>query len=463
MPETTEAGDQTPQEPEKKDDLNWHERAKAELEARKNELVKSVVEKFTDARGKTQEGGTLGQELAQEATDEPSLADNDTLYWNMIGVYAALQTGLVLCSFFFGLYRMTWSFDGHLTINIGLSVGILQITHLLSSLRSVDIDELAGILFFGRPTIKPRSGLWCVPFGLLTLVREKRPIRDFLFPGPQENIYRLTVKQAEEKPEEAENIPAAMLGEGGRKMVKPIFITTGKPRGEPDEEDTLDKQFTVDVSWFIQLRMSNSFGGIFRVYRNMGRGEDAWQKAENLIKEQGLKALRGILTTLTPATIIANERLVSEIFKLTLTEIMMRRGFQVLDGGLTDFNLSHDTNTLLQEAQTRAPLRRRATITEAEGERAKLTLKGEGAANATRLELEAQGKGLKSIMKDAEVDGSAVLASETAKAVLAKANAFVIGTDGLQQLFGLVKAGKDALAITTARPVQPTDENEERR
>ena len=279
-----------------------------------------------------------------------------------------------------------------------------------------------------------------MPLGLLALLKEKRIIRDFLFPGPQEKIFRLTTEQAKKR-EDGENIP--LDKEGKPLMVKPIFITTGKPRGDvSDKSDTLDRQFTIDVSWFIQLRMSDKHGGIFRIYRNIGRGEDAWEQAENLIKEQGVRALRGIFTTLTPATIIANEKLVSDVFALILTEIMMRRGFQVMDGGITDLNISHETNIALQEAQTRAPLKKLATIIEAEGERDRLTEIGKGVAEAERLRLVALGEGYKRIRDATGVSGEAALASETAKIVLANSDTVLIGTDGLREALGFLVTAK---------------------
>jgi hypothetical protein len=60
----------------------------------------------------------------------------------------------------------------------GPMVLILQGMHLVGSLKTIKVDDLAGVDFFGRPLFEPKSGLYVVPLFILTLTTMNRNYLD---------------------------------------------------------------------------------------------------------------------------------------------------------------------------------------------------------------------------------------------------------------------------------------------
>jgi hypothetical protein len=106
----------------------------------------------------------------------------------------------------------------------------------------------------------------------------------------------------------------------------------------------------------------------------------------------------------------------------------------------------------------RERFRRNQVVIKADGEGKAIVTIGRSKAEAETLRLKALAKGYEKIKKDLGVDGDAVIASETVKAALSeKTDTLVLGTGGIEQLFGLVKAGQGMLAKKTV--TQPPADN----
>ena len=406
--------------------------------------------------------GSLIKEVEAETERDGTYKLHQPLYKKVVVVYLLLQLALGL---------LVWSAIGFskevdlakgLPINPGLGVLLLQLIHLCASLKIVKVDDLAGIDLFGKPLHQPKAGLYVVPLFILTLTVTLRNYQDVRFPGPPDKIYR--VSEGNQQTEPGGDMPPV-----GSNLFRPIFVTTGEPNLTPEERaerekgktNPLDEQQTIEISYFIRYRPNHENGGIFRLIRNIGgiRGKSAEETRErivDLLREQSERDIKSIITQQTYATVVENWQLINEVFALKLQESILRLGIQIdpRGAGLDDGNPSRTTNVAQAEV-AREQFRRNQAVVKADGQRQITILEGQGKAEAERLRLVALAEGYKKIREDAGVDGEAVLASETAKLALSeKADTLVLGTGGVEQLFGLVKAGQGMLSRPA--PTQPT-------
>jgi len=305
-----------------------------------------------------------------------------------------------------------------------------------------------------------------VPRFILTLTITNRNYRDVRFPGHPDKIFRISA-------EAQRTSPTGDMPPADSKQVRPIYVTTGEPTLTPDErkerktgiENPLDEQLNVEVAYFVRYRPNQEHGGIFRLIRNIGgiRGKTAAETQEvivNLLQEQSERDIKSILTQQTYATTVENWALVNEVFALKLQQNILRLGIQIdpRGAGLDDANPSRGTNEAQMEV-ARERFRRNQTVIKADGEGKRIVTLGRSNAEADKLRLEALAKGYEKIKAGLGVDGDAVIASETVKAALSeKTDTLVLGTGGIEQLFGLVKAGQNMLEKnkpTASEPAPP--------
>ncbi|OGG47264.1 hypothetical protein A2671_01855 [Candidatus Kaiserbacteria bacterium RIFCSPHIGHO2_01_FULL_49_13] len=423
--EEEEIPNELPKKPLRPENLTkWRDIAKWDLIDRKTALESEV-------------GGLLAQ-LKKDAHDEPSLYPRPWIYAMVIGLYLGVQIALAW---------VIWSHFSHVSIggipvDLRYTVLVLQMLHFALSWRSVEVDALAGIDFFGRPALLPEPGPILVPRGLLRLSREARPYQDIRFPGDPNKIWRVSSKKQDETP--GGDMPP--LEQQKEHVVRPIIALTGEPRGvvevqRGEERNPLERQLAVEFAYFARYRLSTLHGGIFRIHRNVGR-TDIHGRIKDLLREQGDTELRSILSSQTAATVIENWDLIKEVLTLKFTVVVMRWGVDMHQGSLVDMNPSHETNEA-QARVARADFDRMSTIIAADAESQATIKKGGGLAEAERLRLFAQAAGIKKIMGDTGVSGETVFAAETAKDALKNADTVVVGaSSGMADLIGLVEAGK---------------------
>lgn len=418
----------------------WRKHARETLEKMRDELRSKVGwdEVVTNPDGTqttTHHRGSLVEAIDAESRSEPAYYENPALYWRIVLSYALVHLAIGIPTLIFLTSVVTEV--GGITINVGLTVLLLQLAHVLGSIRSIGVDDLAGIDFFGRPVKHVGPGLKFVPWLLLTLTVVRRPYLDVRFPGRPDTIYRTSTELQEKL------LGGDIPKEG---TVRPILVTTGEPKKITAEEreelgrtNPLDQQLNIEISYFVRYRPNQEAGGIFRIARNLARGGKIDERVRDLVREQSERDIKAILATQTTASLIENLALVNEVFTLRIQEAILRLGIQVdsRGAGLADVNPSHKTN----EAQAEAARER--------FRRAQKILQAEAAAITEQLRLEALAKGYKAIAKATDTDGNAILASETAKAALSeKADTIVLGSEGMAQLLGLVRAGQSMLGRT---------------
>lgn len=431
--------------------LPWRELAKKRLVDDLTELEKKIKDDVKEIEAETAKDGTYTVHIMA--------------YRAIVLAYLVAQAALALYLYYgVGILTEVSLMQGF-QIYPGPMVLILQGMHLAGSLKTIKVDDLAGVDFFGRPLFEPKSGLYVVPLFILTLTTMNRNYLDVRFPGPADKIFRVSAKIQQERPEG--DMPPA-----DSDQVRPIFVTSGEPQLTPDEqkdrkngvENPLDEQLNIEIAYFVRYRPNQDHGGIFRLIRNIGgiRGKSAEETKQvivNLLQEQSERDMKSIITRQTYATVVENWALVNEVFALKLQESVLRLGIQVdrRGAGLDDANPSHDTNEAQMEV-ARERFRRNQAVIKADGEGKAIVTIGRSKAEAETLRLKALAKGYEKIKEDLGVDGDAVIASETVKAALSeKTDTLVLGTGGIEQLFGLVKAGQGMLAKKTV--TQPPADN----
>ena len=432
-------------------DVPWRTRARNDLEKQKERLHKIVID--DEARTDQQkQGGELPRGILERTMDMEVERDKTYVlpskwcYFSIVIAYLVLQVGVGLWSGII-LLGTESSFIGPLLIDPGFALLLLQGAHLVISIRSIRLDELPGIDIFGRPLYEPKPGILVVPFGLLTLTRASRSYRDMRYPGPADKIWRIS--ETLQSSREGGDIPPT-LGQAGYQegLVRPLIATTGEPRiGKKERKQNrtvklnpLDQQQAIEYSTFVRYRPSEKHGGIFRLIRNLGiRGkgpEEIHRIVVEFLREQNERDANTVISRHTYATLRENLADVNTVFAYKLQASIMRLGIQLdLEGtSFVDMNPSRSTN------QVQADARR------AEFERDRAATIGKGEGEAARYKLEGLAAGYKKIKTDTGVSGEAVIASETAKNALSQnTDTLVLGTGGIEQLFGLVKAGQGML------------------
>lgn len=444
----SEEGDE-PNDPERK--LSWRDYARQKLRNQEKRLTKVVVNDETPGLGDGPKG-ILEKIIEEETERDRTYLERKKMYWAVVVLYIVTQCAVAGLMWWFGGLSSIAFPTGGVAINIGLTMWLLQVIHLAASVKTVGVEDLPGIDFFGRPLCQPKPGLYVIPYFLLALTRANRNYRDVRFPGHPDKIFR--VSEEEQKQRVGGDMPPV-------DSVRPIFVTTGEPRLNKEDEkkkkegewNPLDDQQSIEYSIFVRYRPLERHGGIFRLTRNLGiRGknpEEIDDIIKDLMREQSERDSKEIITQHSYVTLTENLALVNKVFALRLQAALMRLGIQVdLNGaGLVDLNPSRGTNVDQAEAR-RAGLRRQKTIIDADAEEQKRHREGRGTAKAYA-----------EIKKRADVDGEAVIASDTAKVALKDADSVVVGTAGVSELFGLVQAGKDMLTRTkqAKQPATPAD------
>lgn len=433
--------------------LSWRALAKKRLANELAKLTKILVDDIKKIEAETAADGTY--------------TVRSFAYRAIVGLYLVAQ--LVLGGVALYNFSIEVELAKDFPIYPALLLLLLQALHLGASLRTIKVDDLAGVDFFGRPLFEPKTGLYVVPRFILTLTTTNRNYRDVRFPGHPDKIFRISAEAQQKSP--TGDMPPA-----DSNQVRPIYVTTGEPALTPDERkerktgiaNPLDEQLNIEVAYFVRYRPNQEHGGIFRLIRNIGgiRGKTAEETKgviEDLLREQSERDIKSILTQQTYATTVENWVLVNEVFALRLQQSVLRLGIQIdpRGAGLDDANPSHDTNEAQMEV-ARERFRRNQTVIKADGDGKRIVTLGRSNAEADKLRLEALAKGYEKIKAGLGVDGNAVIASETVKAALSeKTDTLVLGTGGIEQLFGLVKAGQHMLAKDKLAALAPASETKE--
>lgn len=423
--------------------LEWRKNAKKELVETVNDLKGQIIAEVAEIKD-------------EEDRDKSLYPSKPWVYWFLVvGLYVSVQVVLGLYAW---LSLTETVIPVGIPVNVGIVVLLLQAFHFANSIRSIEVNDLAGFSLFGRPLYVPRSGPYIVPLWILKLTKANMNYKDVRFPGPANDIFRISDEEQKKRPEGDMPPPG---------KVRPIFVTTGERRltnsdkeklKKKDSEENinpLDQQLHVEISYFVRYRPSKLYGGIFRIARNLSaKTEEIDKQIKDLIQEQSSRDMQSVLTRHTPATIIENRDLVNEVFRLKLSLAVMRLGIDIDEkgSGLDDLNPSRETNKDQAEV-AREQFRKLATITKAEAGMVALQKEGEGKAAAELALLMAQAEGRKA-MKEAlgDVSGDAILASEAVRGILKETDVILAGGEGgMKDVMAFVKGAQSAFNSGTKK------------
>ncbi|MEK7602139.1 MAG: SPFH domain-containing protein [Patescibacteria group bacterium] len=337
-------------------------------------------------------------------------------------LYRKINTAMLfaLIGISFGVY-LTWftilGTIGSLNFNLGFWFIFFPLLYVAFSIRVVKPNELASFYFYDIALKNTGAGPHFVPPGILTLKRGPRDLQEFYMPGPPDIIDW-----------NDEKIPAP------KGMVKPVFINTSFTV----DNGSSQAQMSVGVIWFVFWRIVD----LATFIANVGTIAEARSQLEKmslavLNEDFASKDYNGIISGLAQL----NEHLDDHIRARTLNW-----GIQVIDADVTKINPSHEYAKAQRDAAM-APFLATAKVTAAKADADAIVVVGEAKGKALRAEaagpLRGRAEGMKEMMEAISVDGSEVLAAETARATIPGANATILGDGGLMQaasigkLFGL--------------------------
>jgi len=319
------------------------------------------------------------------------------------------------------------------------------IAYLLLSFRQVDTDQVAGADLFGKPAKQFESGLAWVPLFIFGFNKEPTTFVQAELPGDSDHI-----QWGDEKDP---------LKDG---KVRPLYVLSGEHFATDAQGNVVrlptDFQMNFGVSFFTQFRLVKE--RFFELEVNIGDidplnegdlrravtgGTDLTKKMLEVvrqIRDTGAAVLVEVLGQMSLNEIRQHMTLINRLLRLRLQAKVMDWGIDLVDGRITKTNPGHSFNEELQN-RGKAVSKRDSMITVAEGTRRKLALEGEGAAAAELALLNAKAEGYEAIGRTTGTEaGSAAMASETVQKLAEAGNVVVVGTQGVADLMGLVKAAQ---------------------
>lgn len=371
---------------------------------------------------------------AEHAIQTPDV--NERLFWLIVGVTVAILLIGVTTTYY---VVPTTAKLFELPFSPPVFIYLILTAYTIGSFRVVGVDQVGGADFFGTPVMQFGRGLKWVPLGIMNFRREYATFVQSEFPGDADHI---------EWRDEKEALPAG--------KVRPIYALTGEDR---DGKLPTDRQMNIGMSALAKFQVVPD--RFFDFVMNVGPVDAAKKDVvkatitggENVSDFQ-LEVVRHLRDTTTTVLIEVvgqlslNEmtkhmHLVNLLYWRRLEETVVTWGIRMVEVRVTKMNPGHEFNAAIQQRGT-AMARRDAAITDAEGEKKKRILEGEGTAAAEKALLEARAKGYAKIAEVARTpEGQVALASDVAgKLAESEANTVVVGADGIRDLLGLAAAVK---------------------
>jgi regulator of protease activity HflC (stomatin/prohibitin superfamily) len=357
---------------------------------------------------------------------DPNVVTHPGYYWVTI---FGLTATYVISGYLLGNIDITLA--GNL-FSIGKLIWVSGTLHYIAGIRILNADIIGGILVFGKPTINNIiGGLWIVPPGIFKLPTFPLLTQEMEIPAEPQHIWRDEVSPPADRPE-----------------VRPPFRVTFKEG--TDKGDPLQRRVTEEVSFFVRMRIEN----FFNFYVRIGSIAEAKHQLEDL----GVSMLTEVLPNATLSEAITEAEKYSQSLADHLRDSVARSswGVKIVTARVKQFLLSKSLNTAIQ-SMAESSAAKITTITNAEATKEKLTLEGQGVANAIKAELDARTDGMKRMASELGVEGKDVLGAETARAIgESPATKVVVGTDGFRQLAGVGVAIAESIKPgATPSPTNP--------
>lgn len=334
--------------------------------------------------------------------------------WKIISIVYGI---LLLLALIVGLATENIPGLGGWDIDLGwLLVSALGI-YTVASLRSVNKDEIGGLIFFGKPLKQIGPGLHFAPLGLLRIETVPSTAIDIRIPGPQDKAYR-----GEDPP------PPGMF--------VPVRITFKKNDGS---EDPLNQRITAELYIFVRAKIKN----VMKFWPNIGTVDEFRKEIADTV----ISAATAILNQKTAAEALLSFEEISKVITTAIEGLIGENsddpngwGIDILSARVETMGFNHSLNKAIS-GLPEAALTAQAVKETAGGEKQRLTLEGEGRAAAEKSLLEAQAEGLAKKASSLEMKGRELLALQTLMDALKEGKQVVIsGPDGLSNLLKMSQA-----------------------
>lgn len=346
---------------------------------------------------------------------------NQILYWSLVGLSLAIYAILLILSWAtWNVKLLNFTLLGFpIIFNLGFLFDLPVILHVAKSIRFVATDMLGATYFYGKALGNAGQGPHFVPWPS-NIELGPRDIQQVLVPGKKDDIF-----WGDEKLD---------LPEG---KVRPIFMNTRAPTDA--EKAPLDVQMTVGVSYVVFWKIDNLLMYLAHI-RTV-------EECEAQLRSISETVLSETIATMTVNGAISGQAEINQKLDNRIRERTGDWGITVTRASLTQINPSHKLAEAMRDRAT-AKFNADAVViaANAEGERRERLGKADAMAEEARVlaPLTARAKGLKGMMDGLNVGGSEVLAHSGLIDALPKSS-LILGEPGIAGMFGLVKAGADAL------------------
>lgn len=339
---------------------------------------------------------------------------------------------------------LTWNQEVTVATDVSVSVGQLLLGAILiwtvSSIKVLQADELGAVLMYGLPMIKIRRGPKFLVTGLFQLERFMATVAQNQFPDEPELIQ----KTDDKTPLEIVEVTAPDGSVTKRSKVRPIRITTAKPRADAPD-DILNVQMIVEFTFWVRWIVVNPF--LFIV--------NAGGSIDNVVKQMrdvGESCLNSEVTKQTPSQLITGFEKLQKKLQEELKKSVERWGVRVENVGMTAPDLNHEVAMALRDIP-KAKAEAVQVRVRAEAEEYRLAQEGKGRGKAREEELAGEGRGYKRAGKFIGVEPQEVLAAQVARETVGQGD-LVLGAEGIAQAVGLGRA------ILKQKPKPQTKESE---
>ena len=352
-------------------------------------------------------------------------------------------------------------------LNLGWAVFFSQLLYNILSFKIVGPTELGNVLFFGKPLYDVESGLNFVPFLVYKLVRGTRNIIEIELPARPELIFRSEIGKEEVVPKDlldrgykppirvqfgAPDIKLSTkdldnqindLGTGEDKLkklkeIKTLYnVLNGFIEEEKIKEDPLNVRMTAETPLVVRLRIKK-LGEFLKTFGSL-------EKVIDQIQDIAVAMLNREFSKITPAVAQAHLGTFSELIKEEIVERIVGDksdgGIKIVTVLLRPFVYSHDLNKdLLRHAQARA--NKRATIIDAEAQKEKDTLRGQGEGAGEKAILDGRTEGILNMVEKLGVSPELIINTETARKITENPGqkTIIIGSKGFTDLMAVGSA-----------------------
>lgn len=326
----------------------------------------------------------------------------------------------LLCILSYLSWEITVSFL-EIEWDIGALLLLASVLYVLMSLEVIKTNERVGLTMFGRPVILLEPGLYYVPWILLQMVKYPRTVIQAQFPGEPEHVIKgddavFSQTYAKLSPEERKT------------FVRPIRITTAHPKNDSALKDApLNAQMTIEVSFVVRFLIVNVF--------NFSANIENIESAIRQIRDTGEALLSISISKRTTAEVVEKLQEIKDELEEATKKATKTWGVVIESVSILSPDINHKVAEGLRDA-TAARATKLKTTTDAEAERDKRRLHGEGDAAA-----------MKAVQKATGVSGKDILVAETAKAAFGNGNIVLAGAQsGVRDVMSSVLGASAALA-----------------